>query len=101
MTGAPIDALSALLSGSADILDIPEAIRDAAVVRYEDVGNFLVENGGTQWSIYPQGSFLIGTVIKPPTTTCEYDIDLVCHKQIDKENVTQAELKEEVGTMLD
>jgi hypothetical protein len=100
MTDAPMDALSALLSGSADILDIPLDIRDAAVNRYEDVGNYLAETGGPRWSIYPQGSFLIGTVIRPPTSTCEYDIDLVCNNQIDKDSVTQAELKERVGTML-
>ncbi len=100
MTDTSMDVLSALLSGSADILDIPVDIRDAAVARYEDVGNFLAETGGSRWSIYPQGSFLIGTVIRPPTTTCEYDIDLVCHNQIDKDSVTQAELKERVGTML-
>ena len=77
MTDTSMDALSALLSRSADILDIPADIRDAAVARYEDVGNFLAETGGPRWSIYPQGSFLIGTVIRPPTITCEYDIDLV------------------------
>lgn len=96
-----MDALSALLSGSADILDLPTHLRDAAVERYEDVGNFLAETGGPQWSIYPQGSFLIGTFIRPPTTACECDIDLVCHNEVDKNNVTQADLKDEVGGMLE
>src|SRR4051812_16759919 len=100
MTDASLDALSALLSGSADILDIPDDVRDAAVARYEDVGTFLTETGGPRWSVYPQGSFLIGTVIRPPTTTCEYDIDLVCHHEVDKDSVSQAELKEQVGAML-
>ncbi|MBM4569062.1 nucleotidyltransferase [Rhodococcus hoagii] len=100
MTASTMDALSALLSGSADILDIPPQTRDAAVARYEDVGNFLADSGGSRWSVYPQGSFLIGTAIRPPSTTDEYDIDLVLHKAIDKESTTQADLKDEVGEML-
>lgn len=101
MTAPTMDALSALLSGSADILDIPPQIRDAAVARYEDVGHFLAEIGGSRWSVYPQGSFLIGTAIRPPSATDEYDIDLVLHKAVDKESTTQADLKEQVGEMLE
>lgn len=101
MTDTTMDALSALLAGSADILDIPPDVRDAAVARYTDVGTFLAETGGPGWSVYPQGSFLIGTVIRPPTVSCEYDIDLVFRNEIQKDSTTQAELKERVGTMLE
>jgi hypothetical protein len=101
MTTSVDETISKLLGGAVELLDIPEDIRDQAVRRYEDVGNFLAENGGEGWSIYPQGSFRIGTPIKPPTSTGEYDIDLVCHNDIKKTSTTQEELKDRVGTMLD
>lgn len=95
-----MDPLSALLAGSVDLLDIPPSVCDAAVARYEDVGDFLADTGGSRCGIYPQGSFLIGTPIRPPADT-EYDIDLVFQNDIDKEQITQAELKERVGGMLE
>jgi len=43
----------------------------------------------TACRIYPQGSFRLGTVVRPDTRTGEYDIDLVCWLLIAKETVTQ------------
>ncbi|MFC0433393.1 nucleotidyltransferase [Kutzneria buriramensis] len=99
MNDDSLDALSELLSGSADLLDIPPETRDAAVGKYQDVGNFLADTGGEDWDIYPQGSFLTGTVIRPPTS-CEYDIDLVCRHLVEKSSTTQDKLKELVGGWL-
>ncbi|PWK89499.1 hypothetical protein C8D88_102773 [Lentzea atacamensis] len=101
MTNDPMDVLSELLAGVVDILDIPDHVRDAAVTRYEHVGTYLAESGGPKWSIYPQGSFITGTVIRPPTSASEYDIDLVCHHEVEKESITQAVLKKQVGAMLE
>ncbi|MEV6236587.1 nucleotidyltransferase [Lentzea sp. NPDC051838] len=94
------ETISTLFTGAADILDIPPDLYSVAVERYEDVGNFLVLNGGPEWTVYPQGSFRIGTVIKPPTSNTEYDIDLVCHKDSSKDDMTKEELKTEVGELL-
>lgn len=47
--------------------------------------------------IYPQGSFLLGTTIKPISETEEYDIDLVCEVKLTKDRVRQKRLKEAVG----
>lgn len=99
MTGT-MNPLSALLAGSVDLLDIPPHLRDLVVARYQDVGEFLAENGGARCSIYPQGSFLLGTAIHRPRET-EYDIDLVFRDGISKDDTTQAELKERVGDMLE
>lgn len=98
MTGA-INPLSALLSGSADLLDIPPHLRDVVIARYRDVGEFLAANGDHSCAIYPQGSFLLGTAIQPPRDA-EYDIDLVFRESTSKEDTTQAELKERVGDLL-
>lgn len=96
-----LDFVSELFAGAADAIDLPRPLRDAAVARYGDVGTFLADAGGPRWSIYPQGSFLIGTSILPPDNAGDYDIDLVCHKDIDKQSTSQAELKDETGKMLE
>jgi hypothetical protein len=94
------EMLSMLLDGAVELLDIAPHMREAAVARYEDVGTWLAENGNAGWRIHPQGSFTLGTVVRPNTGTGEYDIDLVCLLPIAKENTTQAELKHRMGVML-
>ncbi|WP_436776502.1 cyclic GMP-AMP synthase DncV-like nucleotidyltransferase [Yinghuangia sp. YIM S09857] len=92
--------LSMLLDGAVEVLDISPDLYDTAVGRYEDVGNWLAENGSPGWEIFPQGSFLLGTVIRPGTPSGEYDIDLVCRLPLDKDSTSKAELKQEVGNKL-
>src|SRR5207253_2619327 len=41
------------------------------------------------------------TAVRPIDEEGEYDIDLVCHLTIDKENITQKDLKERVGKRLE
>jgi len=91
--------LSMLLDGAVETLDISPHLQQIAVERYEDVGTWLADHG-KHWVIYAQGSFLLGTVVRPATPTGEYDIDLVCRIPIRKEDITQAELKEIVGLEL-
>ncbi len=91
--------LSMLLDGAVETLDISPHLQQIAVDRYEDVGTWLADHG-KQWVIYAQGSFLLGTVVRPTTPTGEYDIDLVCKIPARKEDITQAELKELVGLEL-
>jgi hypothetical protein len=92
--------LSMLLDGAVETLDISPHLHQAAVTRYNDVGTWLAEHGNPGLRIYPQGSFLLGTVVRPHTSTGEYDIDLVCRLLIAKNSITQAELKQRVGLML-
>lgn len=95
---------SRILVGIAESLDIPDTKYDQAVARYEAVGKWLDANDSKlhirKPTIYPQGSFRLGTMVKPINDGDEYDIDLVCHLEIDKANVTQQELKEMVGDRL-
>lgn len=92
--------LSMLLHGAVETLDISLDLQQVAIERYEEVGTWLAEHGGYRCRIYPQGSFRLGTVVRPNTGTGEYDIDLVCCLLIAKENITQAELKQRVGDLL-
>ncbi len=98
------EQLSDLLRAIAEQLDIPTHMYEDAVVKYSDVGEWLAQEDSPlakyDPDIYPQGSFRLGTMIRPLTDAEEYDIDLVCHLKIPKEQTTQKELKDRVGTRL-
>ncbi|KAB2964946.1 MAG: nucleotidyltransferase [Thermoanaerobaculia bacterium] len=97
-------SLGALLESVAAALDISEEAFESATLKYEDVGEFLAEDGSSlaalQPQIYPQGSFRLGTVTQPVGREDEFDIDLVCVLQLQKESISQRELKTRVGTRL-
>ena len=68
-----------ILEKIASAIDISEALFDKAEIEYTALGKWIDE--ATQSyaiNIYPQGSFALGTVIKPLTDNDEYDLDLVC-----------------------
>lgn len=96
--------LNTILANLAEFLDIPESYFERARSRYEAIGTWLerdesvVSNFAPE--IYPQGSFRLGTVIKPLSDTDEYDIDLVCRVTLSKAGVTQKRLKTLVGSEL-
>ena len=97
--------LRQLLQGLAESLDISDAQYEAAVKHYEAVGDWLSKDDSPivvhDPQIYPQGSFRLGTMIKPYNDADQYDIDLVCElKALKKENVTQKQLKDMVGDRL-
>ncbi|MEY9943916.1 cyclic GMP-AMP synthase DncV-like nucleotidyltransferase [Kitasatospora sp. GAS1066B] len=92
--------LSMLLDGAVEVLDISPDLYDGAVERYEEVGTWLAEHGSPGWQIYPQGSFRLGTVVRPGTPGGEYDIDLVCRLPLHHESTTQERLKQRVGEQL-
>ena len=96
--------LSTLLTKTAETLDIPNYVYEDATLKYEDVGEWLSAEDSElkryKPEIYVQGSFRLGTVVRPITETDEYDIDLVCQIAIAKEQTTQADLKKIVGDRL-
>jgi len=61
-------------------LDISKSDYDRAVESYKAVGSYLESRLGSNVNIYPQGSFMYGTVTRPyyKGKDAEYDIDLVC-----------------------
>lgn len=95
------DMLSMLLGGAVETLDISPASQALATSRYDEVGTWLAEHGGTRVHIYPQGSFRLGTVVRPNRGAGEFDIDLVFLLGILKESTTQDGLKQRVGDLLD
>ncbi len=93
-----------LLVKAGSALDIPDHVYEDATLKYEDVGNWLgAEDSdllGYSPDMYVQGSFRLGTVVRPITDVDEYDIDLVCKLDIGKEQTTQEALKKLVGDRL-
>ncbi len=93
-----------LLSKAAVLLDMPDTLYEKAVLDYKDVSAWLCAEDSDlrdyEPDIYPQGSFRLGTIVRPLSDDEEYDIDLVCRLTIEKESVTQEELKKMVGERL-
>jgi hypothetical protein len=93
-----------LLSEIAQALDISNTLFEDAEKKYCAVGSWLGEGDSPLAKftpeIYPQGSFLLGTVIKPLSDEDEYDIDLVFRLLILKDQISQKELKNLVGDRL-
>ena len=92
---------SSLLEEIAAALDIPESYYAQAVKRYESIGAWLEREESVvacySPEIYPQGSFLLGTVTKPISGAEEYDVDLVSELNLQKTQISQKTLKKLVG----
>jgi hypothetical protein len=99
----PFD-LNEVLQQLAAELDIPDQLYEQAISRYDDVAEWLGQEDSPlrdySPTIYSQGSFRLGTVVRPFRGTGAFDIDLVCRLSIAKERTTQAELKGDVGDRL-
>ena len=99
-----LSEVSQLLVRTLAELDIPEQLADEAVLEFQRVAVWLGEENSAlaeyNPSLYPQGSFRLGTPVRPILKGDEFDIDLVCRLEIEKDKVTQAELKKMVGDRL-
>lgn len=79
MTDNKKQYLSELYDSISEELSISNTMMEKAVKSYEAVGNWLGEcEPDLDVKIFPQGSFNLGTVIKPLSDKDDYDIDLVC-----------------------
>ena len=92
---------SPVLEAIAETLDIPESHYELAIKRYESIGTWFERDKSIVAPytplIYPQGSFLLGTVTRPISEKDEYDLDLVSELNLLKDSITQADLKKLVG----
>lgn len=63
-------------------IDIGDDMFNRAKKEYENFGSWLNENAaGESYSVYPQGSFALGTVVRPISNADDYDLDMVCELQ--------------------
>lgn len=81
-------------------LDISTTMREKAERSYRAVGEWLGDcDANSDVKIMPQGSFYLGTVIRPVSDADEYDIDLVCLLK-NATGKSEAEIKRIVGNRL-
>lgn len=60
-------------------LDVSPSLHKNAVEKYKNLANFLSEKG-LEADIYPQGSFALGTIVRPSrkNQNPRYDLDFIC-----------------------
>jgi Cyclic GMP-AMP synthase DncV-like, nucleotidyltransferase domain len=100
LTSDPNVLLDELLATSIADFDVPFPVYERAVARYQALGNWLADHWDDHPEsgvVYPQGSIRLGTMVRPIAEGAEYDVDLVCRRDVAKASTTQAELKAEVG----
>ena len=92
-----------LLENMTSLLELPESAYEKAKDRYEDIGEWLGRDESlckdNDPHIFPQGSFRLGTAIRPLVEAEAYDLDLACKLRdgITKGTHTQESLKVLIG----
>ncbi len=92
-----------LIKSIIESLELPDSAYEKAKLRYENLGEWFGRNESlckdNNPHIFAQGSFRLGTAIRPLDESETYDLDLACNLQegITKASHTQESLKKLVG----
>lgn len=94
------------LEALAESLEISDTRYEQAHNSYQSLGDWLNRDASTirdyDPAVYVQGSFGLGTVIKPLTEDEEYDVDAVCElKALEKLQLSQETLKRLLGVEME
>lgn len=95
----PESANEEILKSIIAAVELPDSAYEKAKERYEDLGEWLglPSSNVSKYSphILPQGSFRLGTAIRPLSEREEYDLDITCRLETDltMKNTTQADLR--------
>lgn len=96
--------LNTILEFLGEELDITKTQFESAVKSYEAVAEQLTKDNSEllpyRPEILPQGSFMLGTMIKPVIEGSKLDVDLVCQLTSKNSKWTQFDLKQKVGDQL-
>ncbi len=82
-------------------IDVSDSDYEKAISRYDSITHYINRSSVSTYepALYIQGSFKLGTAIKPLTDEGSYDIDIVCVlKSLNKSIISQEQLKNLVGT---
>jgi len=96
-----------ILEEVAGSIDIPDTAYEKAEARYKDLSEWFGRKEARCYAfnphIYSQGSFRIGTVIRPIDDDGEYDLDMGCRLRVGatKNTHTQHQLKDLIGADLE
>ena len=82
-------------------LDISQTMVDNATEKYQNMASYL-QSKGIEADIYPQGSFAIGTIVRPyvQATEKKYDLDFICQVNGNKNGYSPSEIKHLIGDAL-
>ncbi len=98
------EIINRLLSELADEIDITESQEGVIKRAYNSVADWLNQKetiiAKHRVHIFPQGSMMYGTTIKPINEEDDYDIDLVCEFTEHTDNLTPQYVKQSVGKRL-
>lgn len=85
-------------------IEISPSNLEKAHQRYQSVGRWLCREESSlknfSPNIYPQGSFNLGTAVKPISLDDDYDVDSVCEIQASRTSNSQETIKKAVGKEL-
>lgn len=93
------EQLNELFLRIAEELDISDTLFDKAVTSYTALGEYINNHCDCSVGVYTQGSFRLGTVIRPLSDEDEYDLDLVCEVTA-VPYTTPRDLKNKIGDIL-
>lgn len=88
-------------------IDLPDGAYERAQNRYEGLGQWISRPESTlrdhDAHVFVQGSFALGTAIRPVNPDEEYDLDFTCklRRGVSRQTHTQAQLKELIGVELE
>ena len=82
-------------------LDIPPSLYKNAHQKYKSIAKYL-EDHGLQADMYPQGSFALGTVIRPYSKdkTRNYDLDFICQVKGTRYKFSPSEIRKPISYIL-
>ena len=91
-----------VLKAIVDEISIPDGYVEKARTRYKSIGTWFDRPASSikhlNPKIHAQGSFALGTVIRPLDDADEYDVDLVCRlEKGSRHSMSQADLKAAIG----
>lgn len=97
------EEFSSIFDDMGKSLDISQSQYETITQSYQAVGKWLSEGElikALKPEIRPQGSFMLGTAIKPVNKNDDIDIDLVCELQNKPLSWTQYDLKQAIGNRI-
>ncbi|MEW7280214.1 nucleotidyltransferase [Aquimarina sp. 2201CG1-2-11] len=98
------DLLNKILEFLGGELDITKTQFESAVKSYQAVAEQLTKDNSAllpyKPKILPQGSFMLGTMVKPVVEGSKLDVDLVCQLINKNASWTQYDLKQKVGNQI-
>lgn len=83
-------------------LDITPSMFKEATEKYEALSKYLHEHSGLRANMYPQGSFALGTVVRPyyKGEDASYDLDFICEVSKGRGEITPDELRNAIKSAL-